>query len=172
MWANTTPLLELVFRGVVIYVVLLILMRVGGKQQVGQLAPFDFVLLLIIGNSVENAMTGGDDSLTAGLVLAATLIGAALLTSWLHWRWRRVERLIDGEPRVVINNGQPDETVMRQERVTMAELMTALRENGCFALEDVRFAVIETNGRISVLQKDAASSAPRGAKALQQSLVG
>lgn len=158
MWSTTTPLLELIARGAIVYVFLLFLLRLGGKQQVGQLAPFDFVLLLVIGNSLENAMTGGDESITAGMLIASTLIALALLASWLTFKSRRMEKLMDGEPRIIVTDGKPNEEVMRKERLTMAELLTSLRETGCFALEDVRFAVLETTGHISVLKKGADAS--------------
>lgn len=157
----TTPALELITRAVVIYVFLLVLLRLGGKQQVGQLAPFDFVFLLVIGNSVENAMNGGDESLAAGMLLSATLLGLAILVSWITFKSRRFENLMDGRARLLVHDGKLDEKVMRSERLTSDEVMAALRETGCFALEDVRFAVLETNGHISVLQKHAQTSAPR-----------
>src|SRR3989449_11056408 len=105
MWNLLVPWWELVFRGAIVYAFLLVLLRITGKRQVGQLAPFDLVLLLVLSNAVQNAMNAGDNSLTAGLLLSLTPIGPNGLTGNLTWRSRRLEALVEGKPRVLIHNG-------------------------------------------------------------------
>jgi uncharacterized membrane protein YcaP (DUF421 family) len=146
----TVPWWELIARALIIYVFLLIMLRLTGKRQVGQLAPFDLVLLLVLSNAVQNAMNGGDNSLTAGLVLATTLIVLNVLMANLTWRSRRLEELFEGRPRVLIKNGALQLALLARERITRHELMAALRDAGVPRVEDVGMAVLETNGHISV----------------------
>ena len=153
MWSLTEPLPQLLLRALVIYVFLHILLRLGGKQQIGELAPFDFVVLLLVGNAVENGMTGGDESVTAGMVLATVLIGIGFVASIITHRSRRAERFIDGDPALLVHNGRFNERIMKKERITRVEVLTALRHEGCFSLADVKFAIMETTGKISVLKK-------------------
>jgi uncharacterized membrane protein YcaP (DUF421 family) len=150
MWELTVPLLELVGRAALTYLSLLALLRITGKRQVGQLAPFDLILLLILSNAVQNAMNGGDNSFTAGVVSAATLVALNGLVGWATYRSKWLERLIEGRPRVLIHNGRLLEGVLRAERMTHHELMAALRRAGCDAIAQVHAAVLENNGQISV----------------------
>jgi uncharacterized membrane protein YcaP (DUF421 family) len=150
MWELTVPLLELVGRAALTYLFLLALLRITGKRQVGQLAPFDLILLLILSNAVQNAMNGGDNSFTAGVVSAATLVALNGLVGWATYRSKWLEGLIEGRPRVLIHNGRLLEGVLRAERMTRHELMAALRRAGCDAIEQVHTAVLENNGQISV----------------------
>jgi uncharacterized membrane protein YcaP (DUF421 family) len=146
----SVPWWELIARALIIYVFLLIMLRLTGKRQVGQLAPFDLVLLLVLSNAVQNAMNGGDNSLTAGLLLATTLIVLNVLMANLTWRSRRLEELFEGRPRVLIKNGALQLQLLARERITRHELMAALRDAGVPKVEDVQIAVLETNGHISV----------------------
>src|SRR6266568_3127364 len=147
------PWWEFVFRGIVVYAFLLIILRISGKRQVGQLAPFDLVLLLVLSNAVQNAMNGGDNSYTAGVILATTLIalnyGVGLATARSKW----LEKIIEGRPRILIHNGTVLEDVMAREQITHHELMAALRTAGCANIHEVHFAVLENNGQISVVQR-------------------
>jgi len=124
------PWWELVIRGIVVYVVLLVLLRITGKRQVGQLAPFDLVLLLVLSNAVQNSMNGGDNSLIGGLILAATLVLLNYLVGVVSYRSKRIEEFIDGKPEVLVHNGQLYEDVMRRAQLTHHELHAALRRAG------------------------------------------
>src|SRR5437588_6306566 len=96
MWSLDIPWWALIVRSLVVYTFLIVLLRITGKRQVGQLAPFDLVLLLVLSNAVQNSMTGGDNSLSGGLVSAATLIGLNHFVGWLSCRSKRLERVIEG----------------------------------------------------------------------------
>src|SRR5262245_20821874 len=147
------PVWELVIRAGVVYVFLLVLLRLTGKRQVGQLAPFDLVLLLILSNAVQNSMNGGDNSLVGGLISAATLVALNSGVSYATFRSKRVEALIEGRPYVIIHNGRVYEDVMRAANLTHHELNSALRRAGCGCAEEVQTAILENNGAISVVTR-------------------
>lgn len=154
MWTLTEPWWELVARGSVVYLVLFLLFRFSGKRQAGQMTPFDLLLLLIISNAVQNAMIGADTSLVGGLLVAVVLIAWNQLLGWLTSRSRRVERLLDGRPEVLVHDGRVYDDVLARNRLSLEELRSALRRQGCFELDEVAFAVLETNGGISVKKRE------------------
>jgi uncharacterized membrane protein YcaP (DUF421 family) len=141
----------IVLRTVVVYAFILVGLRVAGKREVGQLAPFDFALILLIANAVQNAMVGSDTSLVGGLTAAAVL----LLLNWglgrLALRSHRFEHVLRGHARVLISRGRVLQHGLDAEGLTHQDLMQALRENGCPTVEDCRLAVIEVDGTISVV---------------------
>ncbi len=151
MWETSLPFWELVVRALVVYVFLLFLLRLTGKRQVGQLAPFDLVLLLVLSNAVQNAMNGGDNSITAGVLLASTLIGVNWGVAWLTYRSKRIESLVEGRPVILVHDGQVYHDALRKVQMTMHELNAALRAEGCGSAEEVRFAVLENNGHVTVV---------------------
>src|SRR5258705_1308358 len=106
MFKLAIPLWELVVRGAVVYVFLLVLLRISGKRQVGQLAPFDLVLLLVLSNAVQNSMNGGDNSLVGGLVSAATLVALNYGVGLATYKSKKIESLIEGRPQILIHNGK------------------------------------------------------------------
>ncbi|CAN7416648.1 hypothetical protein ASF11_23160 [Acidovorax sp. Leaf76] len=151
MWTTSVPWWEFVLRGVVVYVFLLIFLRLTGKRQTGQFAPFDLVLLLILSNAVQNSMNAGDNSLVGGLVSATTLIACHVVLAHMTFRVRWLERLIDGTPQVLVRNGQVNETLMHKELLSAEDLEAALRAGGCLHVHEVERATIETNGQITVV---------------------
>src|SRR5689334_701131 len=153
MWPLTISWWELIFRGVVVYALLLIFLRLTGKRQIGQMAPFDLVLLLVLSNSVQNAMNGGDNSVTAGAISAATLVGFNYLVGLATFKSRKLEALIEGRPQILIHNGQLFPAVLQRAHLTHHELNAALRAAGCACPEQVHCAILENNGQISVLTK-------------------
>lgn len=153
MWKLTQPWWEFVLRGLLVYGFLLITLRLTGKRQVGQLAPFDLVLLLVLSNAVQNSMNAGDNTVAAGYILVATLLGINGLMSWLTWRSKRAETLLEGRPQILVHNGLPDEAMLASGRITRHELMAAVRQAGLSDLAEVRVAILETNGRINVIAK-------------------
>ena len=163
MWHPSVPLWELVVRALIVYVFLLVLLRLTGKRQVGQLAPFDLVLLLVLSNAVQNSMNAGDNSMVGGLVSAATLVGVNYLAGYTTLKNGKLEALIEGRPEVLIHNGKVFERVMARAQLTHHELMAAVRQGGCTSADDVHLAVIENNGTISVIPRRSASTAGGGA---------
>jgi uncharacterized membrane protein YcaP (DUF421 family) len=156
MWNLSIPWWEFIVRALIVYVFLIGLLRLTGRRQVGQLAPFDLVLLLVLSNAVQNAMNGGDNSVLGGILSALTLVGANWTLSYLTFRSKRLARAIEGRPQVLVHNGHVYRDVMDREKLTQSELDAALRLAGCASIEDVHFAVLENNGQISVRLRTAA----------------
>lgn len=150
MFSLSVPWWEFIVRGVVIYLFLLVLLRVTGKRQISQMSPFDLVLLLILSNAVQNSMNAGDNSLLGGIISATTLVVLNYGLGMATFRSKRVERLVEGRAQLIVHNGKVFEDVMREASITQDELETMLREAGFFALKDVRLAVLENNGKVSV----------------------
>jgi len=154
MWHLSLPWWEFIVRGVIVYVFLLLILRVTGKRQTGQLAPFDLVLLLVLSNAVQNAMNGGDNSVIGGLVSASTLFVLNSAVGVVTARSKKLEGLIEGHPLVLIHNGKIYDDMLKRSNITRHELNSALRQAGCGCFDDVQYAVLETNGAISVVPRD------------------
>ena len=112
MWQPAIAYWELIVRAIAVYAFLLLLLRLTGKRQVGQLAPFDLVLLLVLSNAVQNSMNGGDNSLVGGMLLAATLVALNFAVGWLTTRSKRIAAIVEGRPQVLIHNGELFEDVL------------------------------------------------------------
>jgi len=153
MWHLSVPWWELVLRGVVVYAFLILLLRVTGKRQVGQLAPFDLVLLLVLANAVQNSMNAGDNSLLGGLIIATTLIGLNYAVGLATFKSKQLEAVIEGRPQVLIHNGRLFEEVMARAQLTHHELNAALRGAACASVQDVHSAILENNGSITVISR-------------------
>lgn len=151
MWEMSVPWWEFVLRGILVYVFLLVFLRLTGKRQTGQYAPFDLVLLLILSNAVQNSMNAGDNSLVGGLISASTLMGCHVVLANLTFRFGWLERLIDGTPRVLVDKGQVHTELMHKELLSTDDLEAALRAGGCLHVHEVERATIETNGQITVV---------------------
>jgi len=155
MWNIAVPWWELIVRGAVVYAFLLALLRLTGKRQVGQLAPFDLVLLLVLSNAVQNSMNAGDNSLVGGLISATTLVALNYLVGLATFRSKRLEAIVEGRPQVLIHDGKLFEDVMAGAQLTHHELQAALRQAGCTCVEEVRSAILENNGTVSVVMRKA-----------------
>jgi len=153
MWQLTVPWLELVLRAVIVYIFLLVLLRFTGKRQVGQLSSFDLILLLVLSNAVQNAMNGGDNSVLAGIILASVLVLLNSLVGLATYKSKKLEALMEGRPLILIHNGKLFTDVMERERLTRHELNAALRAASCASVEEVHWAILETNGHITVQQR-------------------
>jgi uncharacterized membrane protein YcaP (DUF421 family) len=154
MWTMALPWWEFLARGAIVYLFLIVLLRLSGKRQVGQLAPFDLVLLLVLSNAVQNSMNGGDNSVIGGLISASTLVALNWIIGYATFRNKRFEQFVEGKPQILIHDGHVYRDVMNRERLTQHELEAALRAAGCAAVTDVHFAILENNGQISVRRKD------------------
>jgi uncharacterized membrane protein YcaP (DUF421 family) len=147
-------LLQIALRTSVIYLLVLIGVRLSGKREVGQMTPFDLTLLLLLSNSVQNAMTGPDTSLLGGVAAACTLLILNYLVADISGVNRRFRRLIQGQPSLLIHDGQVIESHLAKEHVSMDELHRALREHGISECHQVALAVLEVDGSISCLKYD------------------
>jgi uncharacterized membrane protein YcaP (DUF421 family) len=148
--------MDIVLRAAFAFGFVLFLTRVLGRKELSSLEPVDLVLLIVIGDLIQQGVTQSDYSVT-GLVLAVTTIGLLQAgTSWVTFRFPRVRRVVDGEPIVVIQDGKVFEKNLRRERVTLEAVAEEMRTNGIAHVEEVAWAVMETSGKITFVKKQAA----------------
>ena len=152
--ASGHALLWIALRTVAVYAVVLAGVRLSGKREVGQMTPFDLTLLLLLSNSVQNAMTGPDTSLLGGVVAAVTLLVMNYFVADLSGANRRFRKFIQGEPSLLVHDGQIMEAHMAKEHVSMDELERAMREHGIASYHDIALAVLEVDGSISMMKYD------------------
>jgi uncharacterized membrane protein YcaP (DUF421 family) len=150
--------LEIVLRVVLIYCFLILLLRLTGKKEMGQLEPMDLLIMLLISEIVSPALTGGDQSLGTAAIASCTLFGLTAIITRITFRSRKAEELIQGRAMVLINNGKIHEDVLRSERITAEQLKTALHKEGLQAVAEVKKAYIEPSGEITFIKKEAESS--------------
>ena len=152
----TNTFLDIVLRSAVVYVVILLGLRLIGKKHVAQLSTIDLVLILLISNSVQNAMVGNDSSLLGGIVAASTLLVLNLILTRVFFRYKKAEELLEGVPTLLIHAGSVIESHLQAESITREELERAIREHGIESIADVKTAIMESDGTISVIQKSGA----------------
>jgi uncharacterized membrane protein YcaP (DUF421 family) len=153
LWNISFPWWHLVIRAVVVYFAVLLLLRVGGKRQVGQLNVAQFVALLLISNAVQNAMNGGDNSISGGVISAAVLIVLSYFFSFLTYHSKDWENFIQGSPTLLIHHGRLIHANLRRELMSIRELRVLLRKQGVHDLADIEEAVLESDGFISITRK-------------------
>jgi len=144
---------ELIGRGLLIYFFLILLLRATGKRQIGQMSPFDLVLLMVLSNAVQNSMVGGDNSVSAGLILAVTLVAANWIVGKITSSSKTMEKLIEGSPQVLFHNGRIYEKILSEDQITRQELIAAVHKAGYNDLDAIRTAILENDGTISVIPK-------------------
>ena len=144
--------MDLVLRAVVIFAVIWLVTRAVGRRELSTMEPFDLILLVVIGDLVQQGVTQSDYSLTGAVVVILTIALLTVLTSYVSFRVPRLRPLLEGEPLVLIEDGRIIERNLRRERLTVDELRAEARMSDIDDLSAVRFAVLETNGRISFLR--------------------
>ena len=154
MYPGSHVLAGIVVRTAAIYGVVLLGMRLSGKREVGQMTPFDLTLLLLLSNAVQNAMTGGDNSVLGGITAASTLLLLNYLIAELTGGNRRFRKFVQGQPSLLVHDGKIIAAHMAREHVSMDELQQSLREHGIGGVADVALAVLEVDGSISCLKYD------------------
>jgi uncharacterized membrane protein YcaP (DUF421 family) len=152
----------IVIRSAIIYGFLVIALRIGGKREVGQLSTPDLVVLLIVANGAQNAMVGDNTTLIGGIVACVTVLVLARLVQIATSRSVTVSKALIGEPRILIREGRALTKAMHEEEISDDELMAAIREHGIEKLEEVRLAVLEVDGSISILPTDPQQSTSGG----------
>jgi uncharacterized membrane protein YcaP (DUF421 family) len=149
-----TDVADLILRAAIVYVVLLLGIRLTGKREVGQMTPFDLILLLLISNAVQNSMIGPYNALSAGLIAALTLLLLNSGISRLVFKNRKWRRWLEGSPALLVYDGRLNRDSMRREGVSETDLRAALREHGVDSFSHVHLAVLEVDGNISVIRQD------------------
>jgi len=152
MFDMQLPWWEFAVRAGVVYLVLLAMVRLTGKRTVGQFTPFDLIVVLLLSEAVSGSIAGQDESLTGGLIAAATLLLLNVLIAFASSRSQRIDTLVEGNPVLVGRDGVIYEDVLRRERVTRSDVDKALREADC-ELRDMRLAILEADGVINIMKK-------------------
>ncbi|MDP9265251.1 MAG: DUF421 domain-containing protein [Chloroflexota bacterium] len=153
MLSLSVPWWEIVLRTAIVYIVVLALLRLSGKRELGQMTTFDLVVILVIANAVQNAMTGGDNSLLGGVLAASTLVAMNLTVARVERRVPAFARIVAGEPTLLAHDGKVIEAHLKRENVTREEVEMAAREHGADGLRDVTAAILEIDGSISIITK-------------------
>jgi uncharacterized membrane protein YcaP (DUF421 family) len=154
MFDLAVPWWELAVRGAAVYLTILVLLRLCGKRQVGELTPFDLVLLLLISEAASPALTAQADSWLSSTIVIVAMIGLNGLVSWASTRWRWFENVVEGQPQFLLRHGKVDYAMLRRESVSHRELLSALRDAECFSPRDAEYAVLEASGKITVKKRD------------------
>jgi len=148
------PVLEKILRVVIVYGFLVVGLRLAGKRELAQLNPFDLVVFLTLSNALQNAIIGNDNSVTGGLISAATLLLLNALVVRFLYRHRKIDRLVEGRPEVLIKDGKIQRHQLRDELITIAELEAAAHRQGFQSLADVESAVLEPGGSLTFVSKE------------------
>jgi uncharacterized membrane protein YcaP (DUF421 family) len=152
LWIPDIPLAEKLLRSVVVYGFLLASFRLAGKRQLGQMTPFDLIVLLIISNVVQNALIGNDNSLGGGLVGAATILVLNSLVARVTFRSKTAQRLVEHAPTVLVRHGRILSANLERERLSLSEFHAALRREGVVTVSELRYVLLEQDGHLSVIR--------------------
>jgi uncharacterized membrane protein YcaP (DUF421 family) len=146
--------MDLILRATVMYLAVLAFTRLLGRRELSQMQPFDIILLVVIGDLVQQGVTQNDLSVTGLLLVIATVAVLQVGASYLSYRFRRLRPLLEGEPVVIVENGNLIEPNLRRERLTVDDVTEEMRLSSIHSLDQVRWAVLETSGRISFVKRE------------------
>jgi uncharacterized membrane protein YcaP (DUF421 family) len=145
--------MDIVLRGIVVFAFLLVLTRIIGRRELSSLQPFDLILLIILGDAVQQGLTQDDYSLTGAVLAVGTIAVLQVFVSWLGYRFPRMRPVLEGTPIIVVQDGEVIERNLKRERLSIDEVREEARVQGIPHLADVRWGVLETNGQISFIKK-------------------
>ena len=145
--------MDIVLRATVVFFFILVLVRVMGRRELSKMEPFDLIVLIVIGDLVQQGVTQQDYSVTGAVLAVGTIAVLAVFMSWLSFRFARVRPVLDGRPVVLVEKGSPIADNLRRERITLDELSAQARLSGIASLEKVQWAVLETGGQISFIPR-------------------
>jgi uncharacterized membrane protein YcaP (DUF421 family) len=145
--------MDLVFRTVAIFAFILFVTRVTGRRELHSLEPYDIIVLVVLGDLVQQGVTQSDNSVTGALIVISTIMLLSVGTGWLGYRFRPARRVLEGEPLIVVDDGQPVMRNLKRERITVEEVETEARLQQIASLEKVRWGVLETDGKMSFITK-------------------
>ena len=154
--------MEVVLRATAMFAIVYLLVRMLGKRELGQMTPFEFIVMVVIGDLIQQGVTQNDFSLTGAALAIGTFAFWGLVLSWMSYLSPRAARLLEGEPRVIVHHGRVLADSLRRDRLTRAEIESEMRLAGIASLGDVAWAVLEPNGKISFIRRADASEAPEG----------
>ncbi len=146
--------MDIVLRASAIFILLYVLLRLYGKRQLGQMTPFEFVALVVVGDFIQQAITHNDFSITAGVLAVATFGFWSLVLGWISYRSDTMRRLLEGQPRILIQDGKLLDNILERDKITEAELLSEMRLAGIARIDEVQWGILEPSGKISFLKKD------------------
>lgn len=146
--------MDLVLRSSVAFLFILLVTRIVGRRELSTMEPFDLILMVVIGDLIQQGVTQNDQSVTGMLIVISVFTLFTAGTAWMNFRFPRLRPTLEGEPVVLVENGQPIERNMKRERMTLSELEAEARLQQVATVEEIRLAVLERNGQISVIPKD------------------
>lgn len=152
MFSTDVTIWEFIVRAALVYFAIMVLVRISGKRTVGEFTPFDLVVVILIGESTQGALTGGDESVVGALVVSATLIALNYAIGFATTRWKAVDRLVEGEAVLLMRDGKVITEALNRNNIPDSDLDEALREEGIAEHREVRRAFLETDGTISVIK--------------------
>ena len=147
--------MDLVIRAVVVFSFILLVTRIVGRRQLSDLEPFDFIMLVVLGDLVQQGITQSDESVTGTFIVISTIALLSVLVSWVSFRSRKARLATEGEPIVLVHDGKPILRNMRRERITLDDLREEMRQAQIPSIADLRWAILENDGQISCIQRDA-----------------
>lgn len=147
--------MDLVIRATAVFFFVLLVTRVIGRRQLGELEPFDLILLVVLGDLVQQGITQSDESVTGTLIVISTIALLSVGVSWLSYRGRRLRRITQGEPIVLVQDGRPLEGNMRRERISLEDIQEEARRAQIASISEVRWAILEDDGHISCIPRKA-----------------
>jgi uncharacterized membrane protein YcaP (DUF421 family) len=145
--------MDLVIRATVVFFFIFLVTRIVGRRQLSSLEPFDVIMLVVIGDLVQQGITQSDNSVTGALTVIATIALLSVFVAWVAFRFKRVRLVTDGEPIILVENGTPIERNLRRERLTVEEVEEQARQQQIQSIDDLRWAILETDGQISCISK-------------------
>lgn len=164
--------MDIVLRASVVFFVLYLAVRVMGKRELAQMTAFELIVLVVFGDIVQQGVMHNDFSLTGAILAIATLAFWALVLSWLTYASRKAELLLDGEPRVIVKDGEIIEENLRRDRLTRAEILSEMRLAGIGHIEQVAWAILEPQGKMSFIQRSSDGSEEKPPKPKKQESKG
>ncbi len=150
--------MDILIRATIIFWALYVLVRLLGKRELAQLTPFELIVLIATGDLIQQGVTHNDFSMTGSIVAVATFAFWASVLGWVTYLSRRAERFLDGEPNVIIRDGELIRANMRRDRITVAEVESEMRQAGIAHIRDVEWGIVESKGRMSFIQRRAESA--------------
>jgi uncharacterized membrane protein YcaP (DUF421 family) len=145
--------MDLILRTIFVFILILVVTRAVGRRELSSMEPFDLILLVVMGDLVQQGVTQSDYSLTGTTMVICTLSMLVVFTAWLSYRFRRLRPVLEGDPTLLIHDGRLLERNLKRERMTVEEIEAEARQSSIGSLDDVRYAVLETNGKISFITR-------------------
>lgn len=153
--------MDIVLRATVMFVVLVFLLRLLGKRELAEVSPFDLVVLIVLGDLIQQGITHNDFSLSGATLAIFTFAFWSLVLSWMSYKWRAAEKVLEGTPLVLVQNGKLLEKNLKEDRLTKAELESEMRNSGIAHIGDVAWAILEPQGKISFIGRQKSEGGPK-----------